>query len=178
MLEQGLVQVYTGTGKGKTTAALGLALRAAGRGLQVRIVQFLKPAELQLGERMAIASFGLPIRIDAVAGQAGRSSLQPAMAQQARTAINAHLEGLIAAASERQFDVLILDELAFCLARGLADMTLVRQLIISKDRHVELVITGREAPKELLEMADLVTIMDSLKHPYDKGIKARCGIEY
>jgi cob(I)alamin adenosyltransferase len=178
MLEDGLVQVYTGYGKGKTTAAFGLALRAAGRGLRVKIVQFLKGPDLELGERMAVVNWHLPIQIEAVAGRAGRNALAPGSTQQTRTTIDAYLRQLLQEASGGLWDVLILDELAFCLAKGLADMGLVRQIISSKARHTELVITGRDAPAELLEMADLVTSMDNIKHPYDKGLKARQGIEY
>lgn len=177
MLEKGLVQVYTGDGKGKTTAALGLALRAAGRGLRVRIVQFLKPASLDLGERRAIDTSGLSIEIQAVAGQSG-VGLDQSWSGQARLEIGQALAKLVDPVAQRAFDVLILDELAFCLARGLADLGQVKGLIDARDPHVEIVITGRDAPDELLAMADLVTRMENHKHPFDSGLKARAGIEY
>lgn len=177
MLEKGLIQVYTGDGKGKTTAALGLALRATGRGLRVKIVQFLKPASLDLGERRAIEASGLSIEIQAVAGRPGMGLPQGAVGQ-VRLEIGQALAKLVDAAAQRAFDVLILDELAFCLARGLADLGQVRQLVEARDPHVEIVITGRDAPNELLAMADLVTRMENHKHPFNYGLKARAGIEY
>ncbi|MBP8302984.1 MAG: cob(I)yrinic acid a,c-diamide adenosyltransferase [Phycisphaerae bacterium] len=178
MLERGLVQVYTGNGKGKTTAALGLALRAAGQGLRVRMVQFLKPPCLALGERKALAGHELPIQLEAldVEWDMASSPSDPDARARAQTAISAALAGLRAQA--RSWDVLILDEIVFCLAQGLARFEDVRGLIQDRPPWVEIVMTGRGATPELVDLADLVTEMQDLKHPMHEGLGARPGMEY
>lgn len=178
MLDRGLVQIYTGDGKGKTTAALGLAVRAAGQGLRVRIVQFLKPPSLDLGERKALAEPGLAIRVEAldVEWDMAASPSDPDARARAGAAISAALERLRAEA--RSWDVLVLDEIVFCLAKGLVRIEDLRALIQDRPPWVEIVMTGRAATPELIDLADLVTEMRDLKHPMHKGLGARPGIEY
>lgn len=181
MLEKGLVQIYTGDGKGKTTAALGLALRASGRGNKVLIYQFMKPPSLDTGERSAIrAAGGLGIKLEAldVEWNMRKSFSDEQKIAQARQAISDALETIAQAAEKRIYDVLILDEIVFCLSRGLADLKDIKEIINRKDKAVEIVMTGRGATDELIEIADLVTEMKKIKHPFDKGIKARKGIEF
>jgi len=174
MLEKGLVEIYTGDGKGKTTAALGLALRAAGRGNKVLIYQFLKPANLETGERLikGLKSAGISLETLDMPWD-----MRNAIAEM-QVAIREALEILTRTAAEGLYDVIILDEIVLCLSRGLADFEDVRNIIVLKACGVELILTGRGAGEELIELADLVTEMKNIKHPFDKGLPARCGIEY
>ena len=184
MLKKGLVQIYTGNGKGKTTAALGLALRAAGQGNKVLIYQFLKPSSLDIGERKAIVLFP-SIKIETIDAEwdMAKSPHDPKAVSKAKSAIHDTLEMLAESAAKRAFDVLILDEIVYCLSKGLAKLEDIKNLIEKRDKHVELVLTGRSlrdrgATKELLDLADLVTEMKNIKHQFDKGIAARRGIEF
>ncbi len=180
MRDKGLVQVYTGDGKGKTTAAFGQALRAAGRGDRVLIFQFLKPPSLELGERLAVAQSGLPIRVESLEAQwhLFRSLRSEQDLAAAGAAVKDALAELTQLAAQKTYDVLILDEIVFCLALGLGRFEDVQRLIEQKDAGVELILTGRGATPELIELADLVTEMKKIKHPFDKGVDARPGIEY
>jgi cob(I)alamin adenosyltransferase len=180
MLEKGLVQIYTGDGKGKTTAALGLALRAAGQGNKVLIYQFLKPNTLELGERFALEMSGIKIRVEALdvpwdMSRAGKDQKQTADAKKAITEV---LARIAETAEKRFYDLIILDEIVFCLSQHLARLEDIKNVIEKKDASVEIVLTGRGATKELMELADLVTEMKKIKHPFDKGVKARQGIEF
>ena len=180
MLEKGLVQIYTGDGKGKTTAAFGLALRAAGQGNKVLIYQFLKPPSLDIGERFALRLGAVRIRTEAldVPWNMSESLRDEQTVARMQTAITEALERIAQTAKKRFYDVLILDEIVFCLSKGLAKLEDVKNLIDRKDPAVEIVMTGRGATKELIKMADLVTEMKNIKHPFDKGLPARRGIEF
>lgn len=180
MLEKGLVQVYTGDGKGKTTAALGLALRAAGRGNKVLVYQFLKPPSLDIGERLALRAETLGIRVEAVDvpwNMSGSLEDEKTVGEM-RAAIGEVLVRIAEMAQNRLYDVLILDEIVFCLSKGLAKLEDVKNLIDGRYPAVEIVLTGRGATAELIALADLVTEMKNIKHPFDAGRPARCGIEY
>jgi cob(I)alamin adenosyltransferase len=179
MLEKGLVQVYTGDGKGKTTAAFGLALRAAGQGNNVLIYQFLKPASLDIGERKALSSFpSIKLETLNIEWDMAKSPHDPKMVSKVKSAIHESLDMLAVLAAKRQYDVLILDEIVYCLSEKLVSFEDIKTLIIGRDKHVEIILTGRGATPELLDLADLVTEMKNIKHPFDKGIAARKGIEY
>ena len=179
MLEKGLVQIYTGDGKGKTTAAFGLALRSAGHGSKVLIYQFLKPASLDLGERKAIESISA-IKVEVLPeGWDMRTSFDDKeVVAKVQAAISGALGELAKTASQKMYDVMILDEIVFCLAKGLANLEDVKRIIEERDQRVELIMTGRGASDELIALADLVTEVKSIKHPFDKGVKARKGMEY
>ena len=180
MLEKGLVQIYTGDGKGKTTAAFGLALRAAGQGNKVLIYQFLKPPSLDTGERLAIdlKSAGITLESLEVNWDMVKSFSDKKVIEQAREKIKEVLRELEQAAIDKSYDVLILDEINFCVANKLAEFDDVMRIINKRATGVEIVMTGRGAAKELIEIADLVTEMRSIKHPFEKGIAARKGIEF
>ena len=180
MLEKGLVQIYTGDGKGKTTAAFGLALRAAGQNNKVLIYQFLKPPSLDLGERFAIQLGAVRIRLEAldIEWDMKSSRHDEQMKSNTATAIKQAIEQLSQTAEKKFYDVIILDEIVFCLAQGLANIEDIKNLIERKDPRVEIVMTGRGASAELIELADLVTEMKKLKHPFDTGQESRRGIEY
>ncbi|MEM2355558.1 MAG: cob(I)yrinic acid a,c-diamide adenosyltransferase [Candidatus Bathyarchaeia archaeon] len=173
-LEKGLVQVYTGDGKGKTSAAFGLALRAVGRGLKVYIVQFIKGGfdygELYVVDKLpnlTLKAFGRgrfvtqkpPDKVDVV------------LAEEAFDLAKKVVES-------GEYDVVILDEVNVALSLNLISLEKVLELIKNKPKHVELVLTGRYAPNEIIEAADLVTEMREIKHPYRKGCLARKGIDY
>jgi cob(I)alamin adenosyltransferase len=180
MLKKGLVQIYTGDGKGKTTAAFGLALRAAGQGNKVLIYQFLKPPSLDIGERFALELGAVRIRTEALdtPWNMSKSFEDEKAVARMQAAISEALERIAQTAEKKFYDVLILDEIVFCLSKGLAKLEDIKNIIDRRDPLVEIVMTGRGATRELIELADLVTEMKNIKHPFDKGIKARSGIEY
>lgn len=169
-----MIHIYTGNGKGKTTAALGLGLRAAGHGRRVLMVQFMKGrtnyGELESARRIpgfTIVQFGRPDFVD-------KSNPDPRDIQGAEEAMAYALE----AAKRRRCEVMILDELNVALDFGLVKFDRVKELIDSKPEDMELVITGRNASEALIELADLVTEMREIKHYYSKGVQARKGIEH
>jgi len=180
MLEKGLVQIYTGDGKGKTTAAFGLALRAAGQGNKILIYQFLKPASLNIGERFALQPDDVKIRVEAldIPWDMAKNFKDQKAVSNMKKAIKEVLEQITQTANKRVYDVLILDEIVFCLSKGLVKFQDIKNIIDKRDPAVEVVLTGRGATKELIALADLVTEMKNIKHPFDKGISARRGIEF
>jgi cob(I)alamin adenosyltransferase len=180
MLEKGLVQLYTGNGKGKTTASFGQGLRAAGAGNKVIIYQFLKPPTLDLAERKALSKCDLPITINPLElpWDMAQSFKDAQLIDLTRERIAEILADVAKAAAKRLWDVFILDEIAYCHSKGLANLEDIKNVLDSRDKHVEIVLTGRDAKKELMDMCDYVIEMKSCKHPYEKGILARKGIEY
>ena len=173
-LSKGMVQVYTGQGKGKTTAALGLALRAAGQGLRVYMAQFMKGWP-HYGELTALKKHSnITLRQFGRAGFVDPENPDPEDIKMAR-------EGLVQSRHEIRsgcYDLVILDELNLAAAWGLVELAEVLSLIKEKPQGVELVLTGREAPPEVIVLADLVTEMVEVKHPFQKGISSREGIDY
>lgn len=178
--EQGLVQVYTGPGKGKTTAAVGLAARALGWGKRVYICQFLKPAGVKSGEMCLADKF--PGQLTWHRIENGWPLIKGGPDEQTRRkmsrAIAETWPGIVNLTSQGQYDLVILDELTCCLNEGLIEWSEVRTLISGKGRNVELIFTGRDAPAELIDAADLVSEIAELKHPFANGQRARKGIEY
>jgi cob(I)alamin adenosyltransferase len=174
---QGLVQIYTGDGKGKTTAAIGQAIRAAGRGQRVIVIQFLKEGERGTGEDKGISRSMLPI----VLKRFGEDMLGT-VSDKRRARVAARVaEGFAYAEStleKRRADMIVLDEVSHIVKLGLTTSEAVLDLIKSKPADIEIVMTGRDMPQALLDAADLVTEMKSVKHPYDAGVLARSGIEY
>ena len=180
MLKKGLVQIYTGEGKGKTTAAFGLALRAAGQGNKVLIYQFLKPPSLDIGERFALQLGAVRIRVEAldVPWDMSKSIDDEKAVKEMQAAISKVLERITETAEKRFYDCVILDEIVFCLSKGLARLEDIKNIIDKRDPAVEIVLTGQGATKELIALADLVTEMKNIKHPFDKGLPPRRGIEF
>jgi cob(I)alamin adenosyltransferase len=168
----GLVIIYTGRGKGKTTAALGLAVRAAGHDLRVAVVQFVKgkatSGEQRFAERWA--AFPIVQFIDQSCFDAPEED-QKAAAGRALLYARELLTG-------GRVDVLVLDEAITAVNKGLLQLSEVEELLEQRPRPVDLVLTGREAPQELIGRADLVTEMREVKHPFQGGRKAREGIDY
>lgn len=180
MAEKGLIQIYTGNGKGKTTAALGLALRGAGWGKKVVIYQFLKPPALKLGERKALSKIKLPIKIVPVDIKWDmRKSLSDKKAvQNTRNKIGQICDKIAAEAKKKKYDIIILDEIVYCCRKKLVSLQCIKNIIKAKKPNVELILTGRGAGAELIKLADVVTEMKEIKHPFKKNIKARKGIEF
>lgn len=174
MPQPGLVQVYTGNGKGKTTAATGLAVRALGRGLRVVLVRLLKPAVPASGE-LAILE-GLP-GLEIVTAGVGVVNGRPDPAVVAASVAEAFGRGRERILSG-QVDLAIFDEANIALHRGDLVLEEVLDLVERRPPQVELVFTGRHAPDGLLARADLVTVMEAVRHPFAAGIPAREGIEY
>jgi cob(I)alamin adenosyltransferase len=173
-LEKGLVQIYTGNGKGKTSAAFGLALRASGRGLKVYIIQFIKGG-FDYGELYIIDK--LPNVTLKAFGRGKFITTKPPEQEDIKLAEEAlRLTEKIVQSDE--YDVVILDEINVALNLKLISLDRVLKLIKHKPEHTELVLTGRCAPEEIIEMADLVTEMREIKHPFNKGFAARKGVEY
>ncbi|MBM4447851.1 MAG: cob(I)yrinic acid a,c-diamide adenosyltransferase [Chloroflexi bacterium] len=171
---KGLIQVFTGNGKGKTSAALGSILRAVGHNLKVFIVFFMK-GKYPYGEfsslprlpNVEIASFGLRCLIDP-------SNINPEEIAQAELALKTARQAMLSG----KYDMVVLDEVNVAVYFKLIRLEDVIQLIEAKPSGVELILTGRYAEASVIERADLVTEMVKIKHPYDRGIKARKGIEY
>jgi cob(I)alamin adenosyltransferase len=173
-LERGLIQVYTGDGKGKTTAALGLAVRAAGHGLRVEIVQFLKGWP-NYGELKGVEWLpGVAIHPFGRSGWVHPDRPEPEDCERAGQAL-AYARRVMAG---RQADVVVLDEVNVALDYGLVKLGDVLALLDEKPAEVELVLTGRNAHPQVIDRADLVTEMRNVKHPYDGGVVARRGIEF
>lgn len=169
---KGYVQVYTGDGKGKTTAALGLAIRAAGAGLRVLIGQFIKQGEYseiksleRFFDQITVAQFG---RGRLIVGQAPLECIELA---------HEGLECIKSIIASGSYDVVILEEANVAVTLGFLSVQELLDIINTKPESVELVITGRDADPEIIKIADLVTEMKKVKHYFDKGIKARVGIE-
>lgn len=169
----GFVHVYTGNGKGKTTAAFGLALRAYGAGLNVFIGQFIKGKAYN--ELLAAGRFLKKITIK----QYGIGCfIITAPTPEDKEAAKKGLEEMKKIIMEGNFDLIIMDEITIALYYKLVEIEELLDIIDNKPEHVELVLTGRYAPPSLIEKADLVTEMKEVKHYYQKGIEARKGIEF
>ena len=171
---KGLVQIFTGDGKGKTTAALGTVIRALGHGRRVFVVVFMK-GDYPYGEwdslsklpNIGIARFGTEAFTDP-------ANIKPEEKEQAKQALMAAREAILGG----DYDLVVLDEVNIAVAWKLVELDEVTKLIRDKPENVELILTGRYADEELVKMANLVTEMRNIKHPYDEGTMAREGIEY
>ncbi|OIN90128.1 cob(I)yrinic acid a,c-diamide adenosyltransferase [Candidatus Berkelbacteria bacterium CG_4_9_14_0_2_um_filter_42_30] len=174
MRHNGLIIVYTGEGKGKTTAALGLAFRAAGWGERIAIIQFIKgykkTGEWQIVERIEeidIYQTGdVEIRAIGKLGEKDKKSVRDAL-KLAKKIIK-----------EQKHKIIILDEINNALNYDLVEAGEIIKLLREKPVEQTIVLTGRGAPKEVMEIADLVTEMKNLRHPFDNGIPAKKGIDY
>lgn len=172
-LERGYIQVYTGNGKGKTTASLGLALRAVGRGLKVCVFQFIKGGG-QYGEHLAAEKLA-PLLTIIQTGRPGWVNTADTT-EDRRAAQDAFVRaGELLASGD--FDLFICDEINGAVGFGLLDVEQVLELIKHKPYKTELVLTGRNAHQLVIEAADLVTEMRDIKHYYKAGVPARTGIE-
>ena len=170
----GLVMVNTGPGKGKTTAAIGLAVRAIGHGHRVKMIQFMKGdpffGEILIRERLPeleIEQYGLDRFVDP-------KNPEPEQVNRARQG----LEAAQAAVLSGEYNVVILDEINVAMAFGLVPTEAVVELLGKRPPHVEVILTGRDAPQAIIDAADYVNQITDIKHPYQKNVPARVGIEF
>ena len=170
-MEQGLLHLYWGDGKGKTTAAMGLALRALGSGKRVVIVQFLKGGNS--GEIPLLAQLGAEI----YRGKAGQKFVFQ-MNDAEKAATRALQDRNLTVAMAQEADLLVLDEAGSAWELDMADKDLLRRAVLQRPAGQECVLTAHAAPQWMLDAADYSTEMKCHRHPYQKGIKARKGIEY
>lgn len=199
MTKLGLVQVFTGDGKGKTSIALGTALRAVGQGFKVYMIQFMKSGDT--GELFAVKKYLPGFKIVQFGKEAleeqqvkifeydGVGEVKPVGPKDGKYYVflpdrqeqepsRRALEHAFHIAQKGEHDILILDEVCVALDKGLVTVEEVLQLIEEKPEHVELIFTGRNCPQEIIERADLVSEIQEIKHPFNKGILARRGIDY
>jgi len=170
----GFVHVYTGNGKGKTTAALGLALRAAGAGLRVYILQLMK--EYPYSELNALSRLADLITVEQACGDAFVYRREPPSPEEKAKAAAA-LDRARAAMAAGEYDVVVLDEVCVSIYFGLITSDQLLAVLDARPDSVELVLTGRYCPEPVLERADLVTEMREVRHYYTRGVAARKGIE-
>lgn len=172
-MRKGYIQVYTGNSKGKTTAALGLALRAAGAGLKVFISQFIK--KRKCSEHKALERFKDLITVKQY-GTGFLKSGKPTMSEIA--AAKKGFEDIKKAIYSQKYDMVILDEINIAVHNNLIPVEELLDLLEKKPPGIELILTGRYADEKVIDRADLVTEMKEIKHYYKKGVKARKGIEH
>lgn len=180
--ERGLILVNTGNGKGKTTAALGVVLRAVGAGLRVLVVQFIKGGSTY-GELKAIEALkeaGYPVAIRPM-GKGfifhNRKDAEDKMAEH-RAAAEAAWQSLTEEVMSDHWDLIVFDEINYAVKFALLDVERVTKLLTDRPKRLHVILTGRDAAPEVIAMADTVTEMKEIKHAYQKGIKAMRGIEF
>lgn len=175
-LEKGLIHIYTGDGKGKTTAAVGQGTRTSGAGFKVLMVQFLKGDDT--GELHSIEKLSPDFQLIRFA-KANKFYFQMTEVekQQVKENVKVGLNTILQHLKEENYNLIIMDEIMAVLSNQIATVEEVLNLINNKPAHVELILTGRNAPQELVNVADYVTEMRMIKHPYEQGIFARKGIE-
>ena len=172
-IDKGLVIVNTGRGKGKTTAAMGVVVRAWGRGMRVIMLQFIKHSTANFGEQRAAQKMGIEMRAMGD-GFTWRSKDLEQSAELARE----HWEDCKKVIASGEYDLVVLDEFTYPMHYGWLDTEEVIEVLKARPELLHVIITGRNAPEALVEYADLVTEMQVVKHPYQQGIKAQPGIEF
>lgn len=170
-MDKGLVHLYCGNGKGKTTAAMGLALRALGQGMRVVVVQFLKNGTS--GELEPLKKLGAAV----YSGQPGAKFTFQMNAEEKAQAAKEN-NARLAEALQQPCDLLILDEICAARNSGMVDEALAKQAVLERPQHREVVLTGRNPEAWMVEAADYITEMQPRRHPYEQGIPARKGIEF
>ena len=175
-MEKGLIHIYCGDGKGKTTAAVGLCARACGCGQRVLLAQFLKDdSSGELSSLRLLPGFSLipAPKVDKFPFQMNEAERQEAAQRSAQVLAQARR-----AAEAGECDLLVLDECFGALSTGMLDTEALLDFVEHKPPHLELVLTGRNPPEEFMALADYVSEIRKVKHPYDVGVAARRGIEY
>lgn len=177
MKRKGLVHIYTGDGKGKTTASIGLGVRACGSGMKVHLVQFLKSCDT--GELAIIQNLGPNFTVSR--GFNCKKFVWNMTEEElvkAKEEASEIFEDVLAIVKKGEHDLIILDELLGVLSLGFINEAAVIEMINTKPEAVELVLTGRGASENLIQAADYVSCINAVKHPYEKGVSARKGIEF
>ena len=172
--DSGLIEIFTGNGKGKTSAALGVVFRALGHGMRVHIIYFMK-GEYPYGERETLTLLpGVTFQSFGFTEFCDPANVTEPEKEQARKGLKAARQAIMGG----EYDLVVLDEINVAVAWKLLDIDDVIRLIEEKPERIYLILTGRHADQRLIEMADLVTDMVEVKHPFHQGIKARRGIDY
>lgn len=175
-MENGLIHIYCGDGKGKTTAAMGLAIRAAGREKKVFITQFLKSGKS--GELVSLEK--LKEYITFLPGRPVNKfvwNMNDEEKMEAKREHTARFKEIIAIIKNEEYDLLILDEIIATINNGFIDLNEVIEFLKNKPKTLEVVMTGRDPREELIELANYVTEMKCIKHPFEEGVPSRVGIE-
>ena len=168
------MQIFTGDGKGKTSAAIGAVIRALGHGLRVYIAFFMK-GDYPYGERSILSQFpNVTMESFGTRGFVDPANIKPEEKEEAKRGLAAARKAMLSGS----YDLVVLDEINLAVAWNLVELDEVVKLVEEKPEGVELILTGRRADSRLVKSADLVTEMLKIKHPYDKGVVARKGIEY
>lgn len=176
MREKGLIQIYTGDGKGKSTAAIGQAVRVTGHGFKVGFVSFFKPPEIfGYGEYKPMEKIGIKVFHFAKKHPHFYKEISPS---EVREECLKGVEFIKELFKNETWDMLVLDELNIAIRDGFLKEEEVFSLLEAKPQRLELILTGRGAPLALIKKADLVSEIKKIKHPYDQGIQGRKGIEY
>jgi len=175
---QGLVHLYTGNGKGKTTAALGLALRALGRDRKVAVVQFLKRTSVMTGEMVFAEKMDGPLTIRQFGASRFATKEEQQAVEDSGQTVERGWELARELVSSGGLDLVVLDEITHVVKNGQVPLADLIELVRGKERSLELVLTGRYAPPELVAVCDYVTEMREVKHPYHNGVRAREGTEF
>lgn len=178
MKKRGLIHIYTGEGKGKTTASLGLAIRAAGHGFKVLFVQFFKEESADSGELFFLREAKPGIEVIRSNCRHPVFTKNRTDAEALRRAISGTFESVKKRVGEGGVDLLVLDEVMSAVKGGWISVDDLIGFIEKRPSDLEIVLTGREAPPELVKIADYVTEMLKIKHPFDRGVPARKGVEY
>ena len=176
MNRRGLIHIYYGYGKGKTTAALGLVLRACGYDMKVVIVQFLK--EMRTGELISLENLPNVTVFRGAATAEFTNTMSKDEKDRTTNIHNNNLEKALKLVDEDQCDLLVLDEVLDAYQMGMVDEKLFERIVLNKPKGLELVITGHKKTDWVMKKGDYITEMVSVKHPYSKGIRARKGIEF
>jgi len=171
---KGFIHIYTGDGKGKTTAAVGLAIRALGAGLEVMVAQLFKS---ETSEKAVLEKLGVKYLQYSSKHPLFKKYSSEEMASEQKKC-EAFVKHAFELAASESYDLLIIDELGPALSAGVLTKGFVKELVIGKPEKLELVLTGRGFPHEILMLADYANDIKSIAHPYNKGINARKGIEY
>jgi len=178
-LKRGAFQIYTGEGKGKSTASMGLMLRALGCGFRVYYLRMMKP-RWKTGEKAICPTLhpNLTYRNVEQDWILSKSKHIPEHVEAMRVALAKEMDDLERVLTGGDYDLVIVDEINYCIHRGLISMESALALVAKRPANVELVFTGRYAKEELIERADVVTEMRKIKHHFDQGVEARRGIEF
>ncbi|MBI4667170.1 MAG: cob(I)yrinic acid a,c-diamide adenosyltransferase [Nitrospinae bacterium] len=172
---RGLTVIFTGDGKGKTSAMLGAVMRALGHGMKCKVIQFIKAnsatGELETAKRLAP-------QLEIVQAGLGFTWLPGHGIDEHEKAAQAGLALAMEALASADYGLVAMDEALYALKKGLVSLDQLKQAVLAKPAHTHLILTGRGAPQELVELADMVTSMESVKHPMSKGIPAQPGLDY
>ncbi|MEE8483184.1 MAG: cob(I)yrinic acid a,c-diamide adenosyltransferase [Nitrospinota bacterium] len=172
---KGLNVIFTGEGKGKTSAAMGVVLRAVGHGFKCRVIQFIKGSidtgELHTAEKLAP-------QLEIVRAGKGFTWSAKVSPEEHKAAAQHGIEEAKKSVADFSLNVVVLDEILYALSKNLIGLEQVKELMETKHGRLHLILTGRGAPDELIDMADMVTTMRETKHPYKKGIPAQKGLDY